>query len=215
MAVFCDNQKTTSYRYSVESSRRIAVGLLNQLMQQLLAFKALCHATMFSKGINAFARKISRHFHTPARVVMSLFLCLAVFENDPLWPFKISRFLVAANNTLQLLLQQRASTMDDATQAHHGHKPKKAGRGAKEVKKDKRAKKEGSRVERHNHRAFSVANIGRTQRTIQRNLDRGQKKEYVPLNDRRAQDPSAAPPSLVVVMGPPGVGKVRFLSLLL
>lgn len=98
--------------------------------------------------------------------------------------------------------------MDDATQSHHGHKPKKEGRGAKEAKKDKRAKKEGSRKERHNHRAFSVANIGRTQRTIQRNLDRGQKKEYVPLNDRRAQDQSEAPPSLVCVMGPPGVGKV-------
>mmetsp|Transcript_9528 Transcript_9528/g.17318 ORF Transcript_9528/g.17318 Transcript_9528/m.17318 type:complete len:1164 (+) Transcript_9528:3-3494(+) len=97
--------------------------------------------------------------------------------------------------------------MDDATQDHHGHKPKKAARGAKEAKKDKRAKKDGSRVERHNHRAFSVANVVRTQRTVQRNLDRGQKKEYVPLDDRRAQDASMAPPSMVVVMGPPGVGK--------
>jgi ribosome biogenesis protein BMS1 len=100
-------------------------------------------------------------------------------------------------------------TMDDLTQDHHSHKNKKSGRGAKEKKKDKRAKKDGSRVERHNHRAFSVANIGRTQRTIQRNLDRGQKKEYVPLKDRRAQEASSAPPSLVCVMGPPGVGKVR------
>lgn len=99
--------------------------------------------------------------------------------------------------------------MDDAKQDHHGHKARKAGRGAKEKKKDKRAKKDGSRVERHNHRAFSVANIGRTQRTIQRNLDRGQKKEYVPLKDRRAQEASLAPPALVCVMGPPGVGKVR------
>mmetsp|Transcript_24586 Transcript_24586/g.51966 ORF Transcript_24586/g.51966 Transcript_24586/m.51966 type:complete len:1176 (+) Transcript_24586:155-3682(+) len=90
---------------------------------------------------------------------------------------------------------------------NHRHKEKKEGRGAKEKKKDEKAKKEGSRKERHNHRAFSVANIVRTQRTIQRNLDRGQKKEYVPLTDRRSIDPNESPPALVVVMGPKGVGK--------
>jgi ribosome biogenesis protein BMS1 len=90
---------------------------------------------------------------------------------------------------------------------NHRHKQGKEGRGAKEKKKDDKAKKEGSRKERHNSRAFSVANIGRTQRTIQRNLDRGQKKEYVPLTDRRSIDPNESPPALVVVMGPKGVGK--------
>eukprot|EP00536_Pseudo-nitzschia_multiseries_P000880 jgi/Psemu1/250023/estExt_Genewise1Plus.C_110096 len=90
---------------------------------------------------------------------------------------------------------------------NHRHKQKKEGRGAKERKKDDKAKKEGTRKERHNHRAFSVANIGRTQRTIQRNLDRSQKKEYVPLTDRRSVDPNESPPALVVVMGPKGVGK--------
>lgn len=87
------------------------------------------------------------------------------------------------------------------------HKQPKEGRGAKEKKKDLKAKKEGSRKERHNHRAFSVANIVRTQRTIQRNLDRSQKKEYVPQKDRRSSDTNQSPPSLVVVMGPKGVGK--------
>lgn len=87
------------------------------------------------------------------------------------------------------------------------HKHSKEGRGAKEKKKDLKAKKEGSRKERHNHRAFSVANIVRTQRSIQRNLDRSQKKEYVPQKDRRSSDPHQSPPSLVVVMGPKGVGK--------
>jgi len=91
---------------------------------------------------------------------------------------------------------------------HRSHKTVKSGRGAKEKKKDRRAKKEHTRVERHNPRAFSVANIVRTQRTIQRNLDREQKKEYVPLKDRRAEEVEA-PPSLVVVMGPSGVGKVN------
>lgn len=90
---------------------------------------------------------------------------------------------------------------------NHKHKQRKEGRGAKEKKKDLKDKKQGTRKERHNHRAFSVANIVRTQRTIQRNLDRSQKKEYVPLNDRRATSPNETPPPLVVVMGPSGVGK--------
>ncbi|KAI2510583.1 U3 snoRNA binding protein [Fragilaria crotonensis] len=92
-------------------------------------------------------------------------------------------------------------------QDNHGHKAKKAGRGAKEKKKDAKDKKDNKRVDRHNPRAFSVANIVRTQRTMQRNLDRAQKKEYVPHNDRRAADILDSPPSVVVVMGPPKVGK--------
>jgi ribosome biogenesis protein BMS1 len=95
----------------------------------------------------------------------------------------------------------------DQLLVHHKHKQTKEGRGAKEKKKDLKAKKDGSRKERHNSRAFGVANIGRTQRKIQRNLDRSQKKEYVPLEDRRSKDPNESPPSLVVVMGPQGVGK--------
>jgi ribosome biogenesis protein BMS1 len=90
---------------------------------------------------------------------------------------------------------------------NHKHKQTKEGRGAKEKKKDAKAGKDGTRKERHNPRAFSVANIVRTQRTIQRNLDRSQKKEYVPLQDRRSVDPNESPPPLVVVMGPQGVGK--------
>ena len=93
------------------------------------------------------------------------------------------------------------------THDHHRHKQTKEGRGAKEKKKDLKAKKDGSRKQRHNTRAFSVANIVRTQRTIQRNLDRSQKKEYVPLTDRRADKSHETPPTLVVVAGPPGVGK--------
>jgi len=91
------------------------------------------------------------------------------------------------------------------------HHKVKAGRGAKERKKDLKAKKDGTRVDRHNPRAFSVSNIGRTQRNIQRNLDRAQQKEYVPLKDRRRPlgDTTTIlpPPSLVIVMGPPQVGK--------
>ena len=76
---------------------------------------------------------------------------------------------------------QSKATMED--QDHHKHKQRKEGRGAKEKKRDKRAKEKGTRVERHNHRAFGVANVVRTKRTQQRNLDRSQKKEYVPLQE--------------------------------
>jgi ribosome biogenesis protein BMS1 len=96
---------------------------------------------------------------------------------------------------------------DHAKQDHHTHKARKAGRGAKERKKDLQQKKQGTRVERHNVRASSVANIGRTKRNIQRNLDRSQKKEYVPLDDRRTDVQHETPPPVVVVMGPTGVGK--------
>jgi ribosome biogenesis protein BMS1 len=92
-------------------------------------------------------------------------------------------------------------------QDHHSHKGKKAGRGAKEKKKDKKAKQDHTRVERHNHRAFSVANVVRSKRGIQRNLDRTQQKEYVPLDNRKSTQVHEVPPTLVVVMGPPGVGK--------
>jgi ribosome biogenesis protein BMS1 len=55
-----------------------------------------------------------------------------------------------------------------------------------------------------NHKAFNVANIVRTKRTQQRNLDRAQKKELIPLINR---DEELPPPALVVVMGPKGCGK--------
>jgi ribosome biogenesis protein BMS1 len=110
-------------------------------------------------------------------------------------------------------------------QANHTHKGRKAGRGGKEKKKDRLAKDKGTQVERHNSRAFSVSKIGRTKRSIQRNLDRAQRKEYVPLTDRRPEAHAttalaaaaaataassgiaSAPPSVIVVVGPPRVGK--------
>jgi len=92
-------------------------------------------------------------------------------------------------------------------EAHRGHKKTKEGRGAREKKKDLKAKKDGTRKERHNNRAFSVAKIIKTQKNLQRNSDRSQKKEFVPLKDRRLELDDGPPPSLIVVMGPPGVGK--------
>eukprot|EP00566_Odontella_aurita_P003905 CAMPEP_0113565530 /NCGR_PEP_ID=MMETSP0015_2-20120614/22227_1 /TAXON_ID=2838 /ORGANISM="Odontella" /LENGTH=1263 /DNA_ID=CAMNT_0000467735 /DNA_START=127 /DNA_END=3914 /DNA_ORIENTATION=- /assembly_acc=CAM_ASM_000160 len=96
-------------------------------------------------------------------------------------------------------------------QSNRSHKPSASKsskpKGAKASKRTKREKAQGTLKDRHNPRAFGVANVVRTQRTIQRNLDRSQKKEYVPLKDRRREREVDAPPSCVVVMGPRGVGK--------
>lgn len=71
--------------------------------------------------------------------------------------------------------------------------------------KGKSASKTGSGKDgRKNPKAFSVANIVRTKRTMQRNLDRSQKKEIIPQINREEELP---PPALIVVMGPKGCGK--------
>ncbi len=94
---------------------------------------------------------------------------------------------------------------------NRAHKSKTTGVKAKK-KEDKKKKKKGAPEQpaktKHNQKAFSVANIGRTQRKQQRNLDRAQKKELVPLVDRTEE---LAPPSLVVVMGPKGCGKTTLI----
>lgn len=95
-----------------------------------------------------------------------------------------------------------------AGKASKGHR--KARAGAK-VNKQKRKAFEKQRAEqpslaeqRRNPKAFGVAKAGRAKKTIQRNLDRAHRKEYVP-QVARAQD--VPPPISVVVMGPPGSGK--------
>lgn len=72
------------------------------------------------------------------------------------------------------------------------------------MKKDHKKKKTklqapaGGKAGAHkNPKAFNVANVVRTKRTQQRNLDRAQKKELVPLTNR---DEELPPPSVVVIM---------------
>ncbi|CAM9384481.1 unnamed protein product [Chrysoparadoxa australica] len=81
---------------------------------------------------------------------------------------------------------------------------KKEHRASKSGAKARKKKEKGGQVERHNPRAFSVTNVVRTKRAVQRNLDIAQRKEYVPQMDRTAEAP---PPVVVVVMGPAGSGK--------
>ena len=91
----------------------------------------------------------------------------------------------------------------DLARGEKKHRASKTGVKARK-KEDNRKKKLGISKERHNPKAFSVANIVRTKRNQQRNLDRAQKKELVPLVDRTEEVP---PPALIVVMGPPKCGK--------
>ncbi len=70
---------------------------------------------------------------------------------------------------------------------------------------DDKNKKREKGNKQNNPRAFSVANIIRTKRSQQRNLDRQQKKEVVPLIDRSNEE--LPPPVFIVVMGPKKCGK--------
>jgi len=78
--------------------------------------------------------------------------------------------------------------------------------GVKKDKKDKKKKNAAGNDKQKNHKAFSVSNIGRTKKLQQRNLDRAQKKEIIPLSNR-ANEVDEHPPVIVVVMGPKGSGK--------
>lgn len=102
-----------------------------------------------------------------------------------------------------------ASIMADMFDLGRGGEKKHRARqsGVKADKKKKKKEKKNGNIsdgQKKNPRAFSVAHIVRTKKTQQRNLDRAQKKEVVPLVDRGEELP---PPALVVIMGPKGCGK--------
>ncbi|CAI5713520.1 unnamed protein product [Hyaloperonospora brassicae] len=96
----------------------------------------------------------------------------------------------------------------DTLGAAKGHRKPKAGAKVNKQKRkafEKQKKAQPSLAEqRKNPKAFGVAKAGRARKTIQRNLDRAHRKEYVPQQDRGEELP---PPISVVVMGPPGSGK--------
>lgn len=72
------------------------------------------------------------------------------------------------------------------------------------AKKKKEKKPTSTSKGNKNNKAFNVANIVSTKRSMQRNLDKAQQKEVVPLMNR---EESVPPPVMVAVMGPKGVGK--------
>ncbi|EEY64317.1 ribosome biogenesis protein BMS1 [Phytophthora infestans T30-4] len=96
----------------------------------------------------------------------------------------------------------------DALASTKGHRKSKSGAKVNKQKRkafEKQKKEQPSLAEqRKNPKAFGVAKAGRARKTIQRNLDRAHRKEYVPQSNRAEELP---PPISVVVMGPPGSGK--------
>lgn len=78
------------------------------------------------------------------------------------------------------------------------HKPHRPSTDAKTSKKSK------SHANGFNARAFAVANPGKLDRMARRSVEVGEKRFHAPMVDRTPED---APPVLVAVVGPRGVGK--------
>ncbi|TIB12854.1 hypothetical protein E3P93_02169 [Wallemia ichthyophaga] len=98
------------------------------------------------------------------------------------------------------------------------NKPAKAHQQAHAGRKaEKKAKKvEGSNGKEKpiNHKAFISSNINTQNRNIMRNAEKNQKRLHVPLVDR-TPGVDQAPPVLVAVAGPPGVGKTTLMKSLI
>ncbi|KAL7684327.1 putative ribosome biogenesis protein Bms1/Tsr1 [Plasmopara halstedii] len=98
--------------------------------------------------------------------------------------------------------------MDALASSSKGHRKSKSGAKVNKQKRkafEKQKREQPSLAEqRKNPKAFGVAKAGRARKTVQRNLDRAHRKEYVPQQNRAEDLP---PPISVVVMGPPGSGK--------
>ena len=75
------------------------------------------------------------------------------------------------------------------------HRKKKSGAKADKKVLNKK-KKLGQSTDRHNPRAFSVSGIVKTKRTVQRNLDKAQKKELVPLINRVGKSKITVDPTI-------------------
>jgi len=88
--------------------------------------------------------------------------------------------------------------------AEDGDKPKKAHKKKTAGRKVKK-KKDAQKVDRHNPKAhtFSGGNIS-VQKRVQHTMNKLANKERAPRIDKT---PKVAPPFIVVVQGPPGVGK--------
>ena len=81
--------------------------------------------------------------------------------------------------------------------------------GPKALKKKRKAKDDNKKG---NQRAFTFKSAVRAARSTRRTLDKQSKKYHVPVVDRRPREP---PPAIVMVAGPPRVGKSTLISSLI
>ncbi|KGQ02177.1 hypothetical protein PAAG_11132 [Paracoccidioides lutzii Pb01] len=79
-------------------------------------------------------------------------------------------------------------------------------------RKSKEKKKKNKDLSGANPKAFAVAHAGRLQKQAARSHDIKEKRLHVPLVDRL---PEEAPPIVVAVVGPPGVGKTTLVKSLI
>mmetsp|Transcript_89612 Transcript_89612/g.253996 ORF Transcript_89612/g.253996 Transcript_89612/m.253996 type:complete len:1065 (+) Transcript_89612:195-3389(+) len=91
-----------------------------------------------------------------------------------------------------------------------GDKPKKNHKKAHAGRKaDKKKEKRVGKVDRHNPRAFTFSGGSRgVQKRVQYTLEKQAKKDHAPKVDK---NPELPPPFIVVVHGPPGVGKTTLI----
>ena len=82
--------------------------------------------------------------------------------------------------------------------------------GPKALKKKRKAKDEDGK--KGNQKAFAFKSAVRAARSTRRTLDKQSKKHHVPVVDRRPREP---PPAVVMVAGPPRVGKSTLISSLI
>jgi ribosome biogenesis protein BMS1 len=80
------------------------------------------------------------------------------------------------------------------------HRPKASGPKSK--------KQQNKNAQKNNPRAFAFNSGIRANRSIQRNLEKGEKKLHLPLVDRT---PIESPPVIVAVVGPKGVSFNRLI----
>ena len=86
------------------------------------------------------------------------------------------------------------------------HRTRQAGPKALKKKRNKNDSKAG------NQKAFTFKSAVRAARSTRRTLDKQTKKHHIPVVDRRPREP---PPAVVMVAGPPRVGKSTLISSLI
>lgn len=91
-----------------------------------------------------------------------------------------------------------------------GEKPKKVHKKNAKKEQKKKERQNGGKTEKHNPKAFTFSGGTRSvQKRVQFQLEKAAKKERAPKTDKT---PDVPPPFVVVVQGPPGVGKTTLVK---